>query len=590
MSRLRIFDVPRKPEHLRSANDGVANARYRQVSASKDVTGSQFSSGVQQFRFDTSGTTWFLPSMCYFRLRCSLHQVREDGGTPLPILANADLAPNMGLAANLFKSVELRLNGHTVERVSERLPQIDALKTRMGNTGAWLHQVGKTTNFWGADFATRRARVAVDGYEAPSDTGMPVYGPWLTQAEAGFHANHRTRFHPGRGIFSCDENGAGTIDIQKGPMSLRPGDRLRHGECVLLVQHLIDRKRGLATIVETGRTGYQHIEAAAAGGAGGAPEHKEREGVSGWTIQKRQASPGNTALGKNQFEIVWRPPLGFFEVDHAIPPGGQWLLEFNPANAQDCQKNAVESMLGDLDILRPPTEAGQFEFKVDEFQLYLYVMEAERFDRGTWYLDLQQSRCQLQSMPADCTSLVQKNFDVPGKTTHLTLAFQDQAEGSDTRYSKSKFKIRPSEDDEKGSGCIEGQDLLLERFFIHYGQEQKPTPDFDGRYDDRVGDTTVPQTNYLVHRYADTLMQANLYHTEGGAESFEHWLQRGPYYHFRWPKDATENSTRASVNFKFARPFAGGMQHQVMLFSQWRSAYKIVHRDGRIEVQGLPEM
>ena len=142
MSRPNIFELPRKAEHLYDANDGKANARYRQISASKDVTGSQFSQGVQQFRFDMSGNTWFLPAMSYFRIRCSLLQVRDDGGEALPILSHADVAPNMGFAANLFKSVEVQLNGQTLERISERLPQIDALKTRLQNASGWLQQVG----------------------------------------------------------------------------------------------------------------------------------------------------------------------------------------------------------------------------------------------------------------------------------------------------------------------------------------------------------------------------------------------------------------------------------------------------------------
>ena len=240
--------------------------------------------------------------------------------------------------------------------------------------------------------------------------------------------------------------------------------------------------------------------------------------------------------------------------------------------------------------MRNPTVAGQFDFKIDEFFLYVYTMESDRFDHGDWYLDLQNTRCQLQNMPGDATSLIQKNFDVPGKTTHLTLAFQDQSEGSDTRYSRSKFKIRPGDVDNADVSTHDGQDLLLERFFISYGTEQKPSPDFDGRYESSKSNTYRPQTNFLVHRYVDSLMQADLFHTDGGAESFPEWLRRGPYYHFRWPKDAMEKSTRASVNFKFARPFANNLQHQVMLFSQWNSAYKISHRQGRVQLSELNEL
>ena len=86
------------------------------------------------------------------------------------------------------------------------------------------------------------------------------------------------------------------------------------------------------------------------------------------------------------------------------------------------------------------------------------------------------------------------------------------------------------------------------------------------------------------------VMQADMFHTDGGAETFAEWIRRGPCYHFRWPKDAMENSTRASVNFKFSRPFDAHLQHQVMLFSQWNTAYKITHKHGRMQVAELKEL
>ena len=92
-----------------------------------------------------------------------------------------------------------------------------------------------------------------------------------------------------------------------------------------------------------------------------------------------------------------------------------------------------------------------------------------------------------------------------------------------------------------------------------------------------------------MHRYIDSLMQADMFHTEGGGESFEEWI-RGPFYHFLWPKDDMEQSTRVSVNFKFARPFGDNEEHQVMLFSQWRSAFKIVHKDGRIQATTMQDL
>ena len=590
MFRPSIFDIPTKPTHLKSGNEGTANAHYRQVSATKDVTGKAFYQGVQQFRLETSGNTWFVPSKSYFRLRCQLLQARGAGEELRPVLSNSEMAPAMGLAANLFKSAEVQLNGQTLERITERLPQIDALKTRMQNTGSWCDQVGSTTNFWSPDFAARREQVSVDGYLPKSPGNEPAYGPWLTQPQAHFDVQHRLQYAAATKLVTFDANGQGAIDVQHGVMSLRPGDRLRHGDTVLQVLQIIDATHALVECEGSGVNGNQDVNQPGAG------DDAPPVGVNGWLIQKLSSATNNVARGQDSFELIWRPPLGFFDIEHAIPPGGSWVIEFNPANVTEAQKNVVESLGNDLPCVLDPDGAApnpnrSFHFAVQEFFFFTYTLESNRFDQGKWLLDLRHTRCQHQTMPAHANNLIQKSFDVPGKTTALTLAFQDQGPSSDTRYSQSKFKIRPAPPDDQGNQSTEeGQDLLLERFFLQYGEEQKPVPDFDGAYTQVQANSHEHSKDHLKQRYVDSLMQADLYHTDGGAESYDDWLRRGPYYHFRWPKDAMNQGTRVVVNFKFSQPFAEDLEHQVMLFNHWRTAYQIEHRNGRVDTTKLQEL
>ena len=132
----------------------------------------------------------------------------------------------------------------------------------------------------------------------------------------------------------------------------------------------------------------------------------------------------------------------------------------------DAHKNVVESLLQDLPLALVGGQRNSFNFAVKEFFFFAYTVESDRFDHGDWFLDLQQTRCQLQNMPTNAMSLTQKTFDVPGKTSALTLAFQDQGPSSDTRYSQSKFKIRPAPPDPHARySTVEGQDLMVERFF-----------------------------------------------------------------------------------------------------------------------------
>ena len=540
---------------------------------------------MQQFRFDTSGNTWFVPSMSFFRLRCSLSQVREDGGAPLPVLTHQNIGVNMGLAANLFKSIELQLNGHTMERIAESLPQVDAFRTRTTNTGAWLKTIGNNTNCWGANTRKRQFMVAVDGYVGTNPLSEPVYAVPVTQAQAGFDQNHTIQYNTGRQVVRFDANGGPAVDILNGSMALRQGDRLCCMQKTLEVQHIIDATRALALVVKSGQHGRGDIDNG----------QNPPGGVHGWTVQKISHALDNTAPGKNVFKSLWRPPLGFFAVEHAIPPGGQWQLDLTPHALDDYQRHAVETLFHDARVYRPgrPSLAGDVRFVVDDFQLSIYTIESDRFDQGSWLLDLDQTRCQLQTLPTDCTGLTTCGFDVHRLSDRLTIAFQDQQAGADTRYSLSKFKIRPgAQGAAAGRSTHDGQELLLERFYIQHAGQQKPSPDFDGVYENYTGDSQRSQTNYLLERYVDNLMQCDMFHTDGGAESFAEWKERGPFFHFRWPKDAMDSSTRTNINVavKFAEPFHGGRQHSIMMFHQWRSAFKIVHKDGRIDTSALKEL
>ena len=430
-----VFRIPRTPQELENENFRISKSAYQQVSATKDVTGHHFSHGLQQFRFRTSGNTRIEPSKCYFRLRCSLLQVREDGGVPLPLLTHGEVAPNMGLASNLYKSIELQLNGSTLERIAAHLPQVDAFKMRTRESGPWLDNQGSSVNFWDANFAKRRESVAVDGYLSSACHICPTFGPSFPAEQSGFDEAHQFHYNAAKQLFTCVENGAGLIDLRHGPMALRPGDRAIHGQFVLEIDSILDAHHALAHFVGTDENGRNHVH------DGNDPPG----GIPGWSFQRLRQAYDNQAKNTHQFEIIWRPPLGFFDLEHAIPPGGRWELILTPQNARSYQRLAVESIFGDVRPFQSgrPSLAGDVQFDVNEMHLFVYTMESDRFDRGSWLLDLQHTQCERQLLPNDATSLVTRSFEVHPLTSRLAVAFQDQMAGEDTRYSRSKFKIRP---------------------------------------------------------------------------------------------------------------------------------------------------
>ena len=71
----------------------------------------------------------------------------------------------------------------------------------------------------------------------------------------------------------------------------------------------------------------------------------------------------------------------------------------------------------------------------------------------------------------------------------------------------------------------------------------------------RDGDSRRSQSNFLVHRYVDSLMQADLFHTDGGAESFNDWLRAVHTTTFGGPKMHGEQFSRQR-QCQVSRPFA----------------------------------
>jgi len=155
-----MFNLKQNVSDLKSANEGMSRASHNQVPPSRDVTQNNFPNGVISFKFQNSGQQWWIPSQSYIRIRCSLTKADNTQ------LADAqDIRPNIALASNLFQSAELRINDKTVSRITDFMPQVDALETRLSKSKAWLDSVGKSTNLWGTD-AERLAKVSSnsDGY------------------------------------------------------------------------------------------------------------------------------------------------------------------------------------------------------------------------------------------------------------------------------------------------------------------------------------------------------------------------------------------------------------------------------------------
>ena len=126
---MSIFDLKTSVEELSSSNQGTSRMEYDQHPPTRDVTLDNFPNGAIHIRWQSSGQKWWCPSRSYIRMRCQL--AKQDGSQ---LNLTDDIAPNMGLCASLFQSAEFRINDKTVSRISDFMPQVDALENRLNKS------------------------------------------------------------------------------------------------------------------------------------------------------------------------------------------------------------------------------------------------------------------------------------------------------------------------------------------------------------------------------------------------------------------------------------------------------------------------
>ena len=155
-----IFKLKTSIGELESANQQINNMKYEQYAPTRNVQGDAFPGSEIRFKIDIGAPKWLIPSRSYLKFKIKL--TAANGTTPLN--AATKIAPNMNICANLFQSCEFRINEKVVSRISNYVPQISALHTRLHKSDAWLKTIGKSTSLWEPNANQRLNEVlATDG-------------------------------------------------------------------------------------------------------------------------------------------------------------------------------------------------------------------------------------------------------------------------------------------------------------------------------------------------------------------------------------------------------------------------------------------
>jgi hypothetical protein len=224
-----------------------------------------------------------------------------------------------------------------------------------------------------------------------------------------------------------------------------------------------------------------------------------------------------TSTGLINLEVIWKPPLSIFQYEGAIPGSSPFEIILTPQSSSQFQVSAVQTGIA----VEPNRD---FRFDVESCYFYANVLNGPRIDNSTYYIDLENIRCQVVELTT--TSFSQRSFEVTQGTHALSVAFQDG------RLDRSTFSAAQFHLDEKA-------ELSLIRFYVDAFGVQRPSPDADPSF--LVG------TDRTTQRYFETLAETGLLHSCSDAESKKTWQENGVYFHQRFPKDGSNMDTRSSA-------------------------------------------
>lgn len=228
---------------------------------------------------------------------------------------------------------------------------------------------------------------------------------------------------------------------------------------------------------------------------------------------------------RNRRMFIWKPALGIFDV--ATPLGaGEYDIQLNPS--QDYILSAIQSnpdnpskVVGD--------GPGQVNLKVKNFRFYACMVRANLDASGVETLHLMEMSVHTVNARAGVGEEINEEVSVPSTSRALSVFLQDARAGKHTGCPPSKFSIAENRESA----------LTLRNYQIQYANMTKPTVRYDSLHNANI-DT-------LQQRYINCALESGQYFNPAGFESYEQYLERGPYQHESFIKAADNLATRVQV-------------------------------------------
>ena len=245
-----------------------------------------------------------------------------------------------------------------------------------------------------------------------------------------------------------------------------------------------------------------------------------------WYLIRRNVARSSQA--KNRIFMIYKPPLGIFDSEDAVLGAGQYTFTLNPdARFQEC---AVET-INDAPIVGGASPT--YTLNIKNVTFYAATCRMVVPD-AIQTLHLSEYSVQMRVMNS---SNMNFSFSIPSSTNVVHVWLQDESAGTSARCPPSNFKV------------LNGSDLPLETIQLTYDGQVQPTVRWLSGF---ANNSPAGRNSALLQQlYNSSLIARRSENAQGGAESFNEWLDRGAVYSFYWARSGDSRSTDLQVTIGY---------------------------------------
>lgn len=525
--------------------DETTGMQTVEVTCQRSVSGSNFPAGVQDFNWTIARPNVWSPADSYFVVEVEVLGPGDPTTATQPKVSDMlALAENAG--NSLYTNAYFHCGGQVVSSVTQYHAQLGALSARMGNTAAWSRSIGEGAYNDMASFSERVAALSVsDKLKVNGGTNHPlgislVHGKLeiYKNTTAGNFATANLAVDAAGIVTGVGSNFANT-DI--GNFLYIEGEKLQ----------IIDWTNAQTITVQAPSVTIA--------------------GTTAWYVVRRNST--RTTQGHNKLQIIFRPPLGIFGSNVLMGPGS-YKISLSPDS--NYRFAAIETVNEDAKGLTPGVGANS-PYTVNILDVKFYATTAQKLlpEGAQPALHLMEYQAFSRTMNGTQGSF---NFTVPVSTEELFVFLQHPSAGTNPVFPPSKFVAANS------------SDLNLAAIQVTYAGQTKPQTRWESGFKD--SDPAGRNKSYLTHLYYQQLIESSrCCDQEGGVESLDEWLQRGPVFTFRFDKDATSRETEVNLQISYNEPMAGvgfATDSKIFVVARYRTVRQLTVSDGAIvSVVGL---